>query len=289
MKNYILLCILLLVLIILFVVWCCRSFSSETYSTRYYLVAAGAFKNEAHILDEWVRHYRLHGVEHLYLINDGSTDNFQEVLAPHIQCGYVTLLHQTEKIDTYPRQKRVYERLLRPYLSTSKWWAILDLDEFLYDPARIDVKHAIRDMEARDKNVTQLTVRWVMFGSSGHIDQPRLVVPNFLWRKRQVGDNVKSIFRGDCLKEFDVHVHKMKRGDTKACDALLLNHYAIQSWRFFERVKMTRGDLDRYAQQVGVVRDRAYFDKYDYHDETDDRLARQNGENVTTTHNRLGE
>lgn len=276
----IVLLLLIVFMICVFVVWCCLS----TYypQSSYYLVAAGVFKNEAHILDEWVCHYRLHGIEHLYLINDGSTDNFKEVLAPHIQSGYVTLLHQTEKIDTYPRQKRVYERLLRPYLSTSKWWAILDLDEFLYDPTRIDVKQAIREMENADQNISQITVPWVMFGSSGHIDQPRLVVPNFLWRKRQVGDNVKSIFRSDFLKEFDVHIHKMKRGDTKACNTLLLNHYVIQSWKFFERVKMTRGDCDRYAQQVGVVRDRAYFDKYDYHDETDDRLARQN----TTLSNR---
>ena len=39
---------------------------------------------------------------------------------------------------------------------------------------------------------------------------------------------------------------------------------------------MTRGDVDNYAQTIGVVRDRSYFDKYDHNEVEDLQLARQN-------------
>lgn len=241
-------------------------------STKYNFVVAAPFKNEAHILKEWIEHYKLHGIEHLYLINDGSTDGYEEIVKPYIESGYVTLLQQTMVITTYPRQKVIYENLLRPLLPESKWWAILDLDEFLYCPEDINVQNIINK---HDDSVSQLYAHWVMFGSSGHIEQPDLVVPNFLMRKNEIEQQVKSIFRGDKLVEFDVHFHKVN-GRSEHEYSLLLNHYAIQSWKFFERVKMTRGDVNLYAERVGIVRDKAYFDKYDYNEIKDDRLAIQN-------------
>ena len=33
------------------------------------------FKNESHILKEWIEHYKNRGIEHIYMINDFSTDN----------------------------------------------------------------------------------------------------------------------------------------------------------------------------------------------------------------------
>ena len=42
----------------------------------YYLSILAIFKNEAMNLKEWIEHYILNGVEHFYLINNGSTDNF---------------------------------------------------------------------------------------------------------------------------------------------------------------------------------------------------------------------
>lgn len=250
--------------------------NSLIVAPKYYLVVGAVFKNEAHILDEWVKHYRAHNVDHIYMINDGSDDNFEEVLQPFVNEGYVTLLHQTEKIDTFPRQKRVYEKLLRPYLSESRWWAILDLDEFLYSPKQPNLREAVKKYD-NGKN-TQLFVKWMMFGSSGHITQPDLVVPNFLWRARDASTQGKTIIRGDKVREFDVHTHSMKGGKTVFVDVgdMIINHYIIQSWKFFERVKMTRGDVNLYAQKVGVVRDATYFKNNDFHDTTDDRLARQN-------------
>lgn len=247
---------------------------SYTYSPKYDLVVAAAFKNESHILKEWVDHYLYHGFDHIYLINDGSTDNYKEILKPYIEKGKVTLFENTVKIKTYPRQKFVYREYLMPILERSKWWAILDLDEFLYCPFDINIKNIIKNYDD-DNDISQINSRWIMYGSNGHIEQPDLVVPNFLKRKKNIESQVKSIFRGKDLIDFDVHMHHVK-GSSVLDESLLINHYAIQSWKFFERVKMTRGDVNLYAQTVGLVRDKSYFDKYDYSDIIDDRLYQQN-------------
>jgi hypothetical protein len=247
--------------------------SYSSYSPKYDLVVAAAFKNESHILKEWVDHYLYHGFDHIYLINDGSTDNYKEILKPYIDKGKVTLFENNTKIKTYPRQKFVYKEYLMPILGISKWWAILDLDEFLYCPFDINIKNIIKNYD--DKDISQIHSRWVMYGSSNHIEQPDLVVPNFLKRKKYIDSQVKSIFRGKDLVDFDVHRHYVK-GSSVLDKSLLINHYAIQSWKFFERVKMTRGDVNLYAQAIGLVRDKSYFDEYDYNDIIDDRLYQQN-------------
>ena len=35
------------------------------------------FKNEAPIIEEWIEHYIREGVEHFYLIDNGSSDNYE--------------------------------------------------------------------------------------------------------------------------------------------------------------------------------------------------------------------
>lgn len=58
-------------------------------------------------------------------------------------------------------------------------WPILDLDEFLYCPNEVDIKK----INTRIYMISQIHCRWVMHDSSDHIEQPKLVVPNFLMRK----------------------------------------------------------------------------------------------------------
>ena len=56
-----------------------------------FLSTIAIFKNEEDILDEWIRHHLWQGVEHFYLINNGSTDNYLEILQPYIDSQKVTL------------------------------------------------------------------------------------------------------------------------------------------------------------------------------------------------------
>jgi hypothetical protein len=140
----------------------------------------------------------------------------------------------------------------------------------MYSPEDINLQNIIN----RYNNYNQLFVRWRMFGSNGHINQPKYAVQSFTKRKRNNDDeNGKTIFRSDMLLDFDVHSHKMKEGDLKFAHDIILNHYAIQSLSFFEKVKMTRGDVNNYLHDV---RDYAYFNKYDHKDIDDFLLMEQN-------------
>ena len=47
---------------------------------KYYFSIGAVFKNEAHALDEWIQHYLMRGVDHIYLINDFSTDAFKPII-----------------------------------------------------------------------------------------------------------------------------------------------------------------------------------------------------------------
>ena len=50
----------------------------------YYLTLMAIFKNETFNLKIWLDHYIWQGVQHFYLIDNGSTDNPLEILNDYI-------------------------------------------------------------------------------------------------------------------------------------------------------------------------------------------------------------
>lgn len=55
------------------------------------------FKNEAPFLKEWLDFHLTVGVDHFYLYNNNSDDNFREILEPYIGLGIVTLIEWPEQ------------------------------------------------------------------------------------------------------------------------------------------------------------------------------------------------
>ena len=47
---------------------------------KYFLCCCMTMKNEGKFLNEWLDHYISEGVEHFYLIDNGSTDNTPEIV-----------------------------------------------------------------------------------------------------------------------------------------------------------------------------------------------------------------
>jgi hypothetical protein len=83
-------------------------------------------------MDEWIQHYKLRGVDHIYLVNDFSTDNFISIIDKY--GDYITLFNNDIVTKDINRQCSIYDKYFRPILNTSKWISILDMDEFLYSP-----------------------------------------------------------------------------------------------------------------------------------------------------------
>lgn len=246
----------------------------------YNVIICSVFKNESHILDEWIKHYLCRGVDHIYLVNDFSTDNYLPILEKYKD--HITCYNNDIVTRDVGRQIMIYEKYFRPILSNSKWVSIIDLDEFLYSPA----EKSFKDILEKYKDYSQIRIDWLHFGSSGHIQQPDSVVKNFT--RRSILDKTKSyysyknIFRSEALLSFNVHLNTVS-GQTCMIDYiegemvdLVINHYPIQSLDFFMKVKAIRGDVNNWFDNEGLKRDRAYFDRYDINNIEDLRLYNQN-------------
>lgn len=261
----------------------------DKYSNKkFYFVIGAIFKNEAHILDEWIRHYQFHGIEHIYLINDNSSDNYLDILKPYIDDEYVTLFqaeHIEQKVNS--TQMIFYNRYFNKDIrDKTTWFGIFDLDEFLYCVDTIDIKRILRKYDTTlTDDIGCIHSDWVHFGSNGFKKQPQYVVPNFIMRSKYNRKLIarKSISKMKHLRRFSLHSHVLdsgrkinisinNKGSVKE-PVLLINHYKIQSEQFWRDIKMTRGDMGYYAVNP---RDMEMFKQLDINDVKDTRLYEQN-------------
>uniref|UniRef100_A0A6C0HZ50 Glycosyltransferase 2-like domain-containing protein n=1 Tax=viral metagenome TaxID=1070528 RepID=A0A6C0HZ50_9ZZZZ len=243
------------------------------------------FKNESHILEEWLLHYIYRGIDHFYIVNDNSTDDFISIINRYSK--YITLFNNDIETREVGRQIMVYNKYFYPILNQSKWFAILDLDEFLYSPNNIDLKHFIEKYD----DFSQIRINWLHFGSNDHYYQPNSVVEGFL--KRAIIDDTKpyfsykSVFKGNSLTSFNIHSHSIKgneiylKYDEINIPDLIINHYSIQSQDFFLRIKSTRGDINNWFDHVKLQRNLDFFKGYDINDIYDDRLYQQNSKMIS--------
>ena len=271
---------------------------------KYYLSVASVFKNESWNLKEWILHYKHHGVDHIYLVNDGSTDDFEPILEPFIREGFVTLFHNSITERYTGRQTDVNNKYFLPICHETQWIAQIDLDEFLYSPVYVNLKEILKDYE----NYGTVETNWVWFNSNDHLHHPATgLVQGFtsrapykdrvwmthrsqsatngaeepewfnLWAPKQIANtkfgvqsfNIHKIFTGGP----NINLSFVGRPD----DPLLLNaHYQIQSREFWEKVKMTRGALNNWY--TPDARGWHTFYSLDVGDITDTTLAEQNKE-----------
>ena len=260
------------------------------------------FKNESWSLKEWIEHYKLHGADHVYLVDDFSDDDYLPILQPYIDSGYVTLFKSDISERYIGRQVDITNKYLLPIAKESKWIAQIDVDEFLYSPKEIDLKNILKKYE----NYGRVITNWVWFNSSDFIKHPKGgIVNNFTSRAEYDAKVFCTIFSHAAvngqnepewqnlnapkcivntdygIKAFMVHdainegesinlSYKTNREDPE----LLLNHYQLQSREYWETVKMHRGDCNHWY--TGNTRGWHAFYSLDIGDIIDDRLKKQN-------------
>ena len=136
------------------------------------------------------------------------------------------------------------------------------------------------------EDIGQVSVQWILFGSSGHVQQPSSIIQGFTKRLNYDGpvnrsfNNPKSICRSSCLRQLGIHhsTHDKQRieivinSEKDLIEAPLhLNHYVIQSLEYFTNIKMTRGDVSTFIYDN--VRNIEYFKKFDVNNIEDTELA----------------
>jgi hypothetical protein len=274
------------------------------------LCIVAIFKNESHIIKEWIQHYLNQGVDKFFLMDNGSTDEYSSILEPYITAGKVDLVKDNKR----HAQTELYNKYFLNKCKKYDWVIVCDLDEFIYGRKYCN---SIKDFLGKvHNNFSQVFVPWKMFGSNGFdtMDkkQPSSVISSFT--KRINYDNnknnkfrsfickgkvkyiySKTIIRTKYLLKFEVHssetsnknyltsyalknnhIHKNKdfteiNEDIIENSALHLNHYAIQSFDWFMRVKATRGDIN--AARNENVRNKEYFQEYNFNEIEDLELS----------------
>lgn len=228
--------------------------------SKYKLVIVAIFKNEALAIKEWLQHYINEGVEHFYMIDNGSTDNWQSQVIEFPVTIYTDA--------TKHKQEELYNKyFLKEVKQSSDWLMVVDLDEFMY--SRKEYNKITDYLDTIDYDIGEISVKWKMFGSNGFIKQPNSIIKNFLKRfylnnNIKEFNNKKSICNTFYLNKIGIHhnyIVNTKKINLKNDynSPLHLNHYTIQSYEFFKNIKMTRGD----SVYENNIRDENYFKKYD--------------------------
>ena len=254
--------------------------------SQHFLSVAAVFKNESHIIKEWIDHYLKEGVDHFYLINNNSTDNFMEALRPY--ANVITLGHETKDRS----QVKSYNGYVLPVKNDTKWMLVCDLDEFAYAKNQTLSEFIKRRVP---NCINGIRLPWLQFGSSGHIRQPNSVIDGFRKRKEhKLGERVSIKM---IVKTKDIHyfgIHEQAINGWNICDGcmmnvkneslgyidenyikssgILINHYPVQSREWFTNIKMVRGR----SHSAGCC-DENYFKNLDFNDVIDDTLALKRG------------
>jgi hypothetical protein len=274
------------------------------------LCLVAIFKNESHILKEWVEHYLKQGVDTFFLIDNGSTDEYYSILEPYITSGKVELVKDNKK----HAQEELYNKHFLNKCKKYDWVIVCDLDEFIYGRKYCN---SIKDfLNKVHNNFSQVFIPWKMFGANGFdtIDkkQPSSVISaftkridynnikknkydSFLYKSNKRYIHSKCIIRTKYLVKIGIHASETSNTNYLTSyalksnhiheindfveineniiqnSALHLNHYAIQSLDWFMRVKATRGDAV-YSNNI-TNRNKRWFDKYNSNDIEDLELS----------------
>lgn len=221
----------------------------------------GIMKNESLNLSEWLDHYFWIGVDIIFLIDNGSTDNSVKIAKGHKESDRIFLIRLPER----HKQKEQYRSAFE-YFNIKKrceWLMIADLDEFWFEKSGKKLTDLLEEYDGIDV----IYANWTVFGSSNKRDHPKNLRNELLLRRPRLGGHrsTKWICRLSALRHADqLHVHKIHRVDSSKTISdnvnLQINHYVTQSEYYFEKVKMSRGDV--LNEQNDKIRDWSYFENY---------------------------
>jgi hypothetical protein len=243
---------------------------------RYNLAICAIFQDEAPYLKEWIEFHRLVGVEHFYLYNNRSRDNYREVLKPYILSGLVEVIDKPKvanRIKVFNRlQCKCYNECLAHARGVSKWVAFIDIDEFLFPVNERSLLSVLKQYEG----FGGVYANWRIFGTSHirHIPKSQLLIETLtLCTKKSFPANlyVKSIVRPEYAVNFPNPHHPIYRPGYCQVNTnkvpfegpflstyiqdnkLRINHYWTRDEDFFYRIKIPRQKKwggDPNAQQI---------------------------------------
>ena len=243
----------------------------------YYLSVLCIFKNETMNLKIWIEHYLWQGVEHFYLIDNGSNDNPLSILQEYIDKGLITYYYRPERFQQIQHYQYVFDNA--NLKNQTHWLTVCDLDEFFYG-----LDHKLSNKLKTLEYYNIIYCNWLMYGSDGLINHPTDIRTAIIHREPKLHINTKYIFKPkSIISSSQIHIHYILKYNkhTKLNHKLIhfanklirLNHYPIQSLEFFKKVKMTRGDVAN--NNAENIRNINYFYSYNQNTTYKDDVLKQ--------------
>ncbi len=147
----------------------------------YDLAVVAILKNEGHYIKEWLDYHLLAGVDHFYLYNNDSSDNYNDIIAPYVEAGLVT----TKFFPGGSAQYAAYNFAVLDYRFHCRYIAFIDLDEFLLPKnTTFSISATLDKILKNFPEASGLAINWQLFGSNGEekADYSRGVLERFTRR-----------------------------------------------------------------------------------------------------------
>ncbi|MBR1806871.1 MAG: glycosyltransferase family 92 protein [Selenomonadaceae bacterium] len=263
----------------------------------YNLAVAAIFKDEARYIREWLDYHLLAGVEHFYLYNNESSDNYAEILKPYIDANIVTLIDWRGKIMQYP----AYDDAVERFRFFCRYMAFIDIDEFIYPKTGQSIVDVADEVLSKCPEAVGLLVNLQHYGSNGHeaADYSKGVLERFTrraqtnWKDCVNGNNLGNFFWKivinpravkffknphsadtfnceSCVNSDGVTDYKCGDDNIVADDKIVLNHYFTKSREEFVTRRL-KGTVACWAKSPY---DESYFRACDRNEVFDDGILR---------------
>lgn len=238
--------------------------SANSLDLPYRLVVCAIFQNETFYLKEWLEFHKLIGVEHFYLYNNLSTDNYKEILEPYLKAGEVDLFEwpvSTASQHEYLQQLQLpaYNHALNICRETAEWVAFIDLDEFLLPVVHENLPSLLTEYQ----EFAGLGINWQVYGTSHieYLSPDQLLLEHLLWKAppdAPINQTVKLIVQPGKVSSIEnphyfeylppfYAVDSDKNplpanavGKTVLIDRVRINHYWFGTLEFFNQQKVPR-------------------------------------------------
>jgi hypothetical protein len=195
------------------------------------LVLVARFKNESHIMYEFIHHYLYEGVDHFILIDDGSDDNYLqnnpwlgELVGRDIVAIHNSTTNQIDNYDVFLDQ-----------IKQHKWAIVCDMDEFMFS---VDPHTRLIDvLDSKCDTYDYIKVYWKMFTHTQKF-QPVSVIDDATYTHHTPIDpsspskGIKCIAKTQHIAHIDIHwigfdtVIRTLDLDNCHNDLIQSNHYA---------------------------------------------------------------
>ncbi|NGX39788.1 MAG: hypothetical protein KR126chlam1_01121 [Chlamydiae bacterium] len=240
------------------------NFANLSAVPKHYVSICAIFRDEDRFLKEWIEYHRMIGVEHFYLYNHLSEDNYYEVLRPYIKEGIVDLIEwpfqpKNHKDWIQNIQAGTYNKTLKERGEENIWIAFIDTDEFIVMTKGSSLPKFLSDYE----EFGGLAIHWQLYGTSGvqRIPENKTMIGTLTKKatpKYHRNKWIKSIIQPKAVRKFTkVHCPDYKTSyfpvdeHTKRCsvspykknisvDLIRINHYTDRDEDFFYNIKMPR-------------------------------------------------